>query len=37
MTLLQLRYFIALADSLSFSKVAKDFFVSQSVVSYHIR
>lgn len=37
MTLHQLRYFIALADSLSFSKVAKDFFVSQSVVSYHIR
>lgn len=37
MTLMQLRYFIALADCPNFSRVAEQFFVAQAVVSYHIR
>ncbi len=37
MTLMQLRYFVALAERLSFKKVADDLFVSQTVVSYHIK
>ncbi len=37
MTLVQLRYFVALAEQRNFSRVGKQFFVTQAVVSYHIR
>ena len=37
MTLTSLRYFVALAESLNFSRVAEQFFVAQPAVTYQIR
>ena len=37
MNLTQLKYFIALAETLNFSQVARDFYVAQTSVSYSIQ
>ena len=36
MTLIQLKYFIALAETLNFSQVARNFYVAQTSISYSI-
>ncbi len=37
MTLTQLKYFIALAETLNFTQVARDFYVAQTSISYSIQ
>ncbi len=37
MTIVQLKYFIALAETLNFSKVAEQFYVAQTGISYSIK
>ncbi|MGI5970565.1 MAG: LysR family transcriptional regulator [Oscillospiraceae bacterium] len=37
MTITQLKYFIALAETLNFSEVAERFFVAQTAISYNIK
>lgn len=37
MTLTQLKYFVALAETLNFSRVARDFYVAQTSISYSIQ
>jgi DNA-binding transcriptional LysR family regulator len=37
MTIIQLKYFLALAEMLNFSKVAERFYVAQTAISYNIK
>jgi DNA-binding transcriptional LysR family regulator len=37
MTITQLKYFLALAETLNFSKVAEQFYVAQTAISYNIK
>lgn len=37
MTIIQLKYFLALAETLNFSQVAEQFYVAQTAISYSIK